>query len=82
MKRLTIATDDRQYGVKLQAEPNSEILGKRLKADFKRVAPAVKALTDEQLLQFQEDGMISVLGHELDNNHISNKVERTHTIAS
>ena len=34
--------DDSKYGISLQAEPDSDRLGKRLKADFKTVAPAVK----------------------------------------
>ena len=54
-----------RYGVKLQAEPDNERLGKRLKGDFKRVAPAVKALSDEQLVTFQSVGTIEVEGHEL-----------------
>ena len=65
MKQLTLATEDSKYGVKLQAEPDNERLGKRLKENFKRVAPAVKALTSEQLVAFQEEGKIEVEGHEL-----------------
>ena len=40
-------------------------LGKRLKGDFKAVAPAIKKLTNEQLEEFQEKGEIEVLGHTL-----------------
>ena len=65
MKQLTLATEDSKYGVKLQAEPDNERLGKRLKENFKRVAPAVKALTSEQLVAFQKEGKIEVEGHEL-----------------
>ena len=65
MKVLTLATEDSKYGVQLQAEPDSERLGKRLKGDFKRVAPAIKALSNEQLVAFQNEGTIEVEGHEL-----------------
>ena len=63
MRELTLAVEDSRYGVKLQGEPDNERLGKRLKADFKKVAPAVKALSSEQLTQFQQSGEITVEGH-------------------
>ena len=65
MRLLTLATEDSDYGVKLQADPDSERLGKRLKGNFKRVAPAIKALSNEQLLAFQSEGQIEVEGHQL-----------------
>ena len=60
-----MAAEDSRYGVRLQAEPNNMKLGKRLKGDFKAVAPAIKKLTNEQLEEFQERGEIEVLGHTL-----------------
>lgn len=63
MREMTLAVEDSRYGVQLQGEPDNERLGKRLKADFKRVAPAVKALSSEQLAQFQQSGEITVEGH-------------------
>ena len=42
VRSLVLAEDDSKYGISLQAEPDSDRLGKRLKADFKTVAPAVK----------------------------------------
>lgn len=65
MKELTLAEEDSKYGVKLQGEPDSDRLGKRLKADFRKVAPAVKALSTQQLEEFQEKGEIVVEGHTL-----------------
>ena len=65
MRELTLATEDSKYGVRLQGEPDNERLGKRLKGDFKKVAPAVKALTNEQLSQFQQSGEVTVEGHVL-----------------
>ena len=65
-RTLTLASEDSRYGVQLRAEPDSERLGKRLKGEFKKVAPAVKALTSQQLNQLQESGgEIQVLGHAL-----------------
>ena len=51
--------------MRLQAEPDNDRLGKRLKADFKKVAPAVKALSNDQLSQLQQTGEITVEGHVL-----------------
>lgn len=98
VRELTLATEDSQYGVRLQGEPDNERLGKRLKGEFKKVsqwsktttqwhysvllwfscrliilcwsvlwqvAPAVKTLSSEQLVQFQERGEIVVEGHTL-----------------
>ena len=65
MKKLTLATEDCKYGVQLKGEPDNERLGKRLKGDFKKVAPAIKALTSEQLAAFQTSEEISVYGHTL-----------------
>ena len=65
MKTLTLASEDSRYGVCLQGEPDNERLGKRLKGDFKKVAPAIKKLTNQQLTEFQEKGEIEVLGHTL-----------------
>ena len=65
IKKLTLASEDSKYGVHLQGEPDNERLGKRLKGDFKKVAPAIKALTSEQLTTFQESGEIMVEGHTL-----------------
>ena len=46
-------------------DPDSERLGKRLKGDLKRVAPAIKALSSQQLYQFQAKGEVIVEGHTL-----------------
>ena len=65
MRTLILAAEDSRYGVRLQAEPDNMKLGKRLKGDFKAIAPAIKKLTNEQLEEFQEKGEIVVLGHTL-----------------
>ena len=65
VKKLTLAAEDSKYGVHLQGEPDNERLGKRLKGDFKKVAPAIKALKSEQLTALQQSGKITVEGHVL-----------------
>ena len=50
VRSLVLAEDDSKYGISLQAEPDCDRLGKRLKADFKTVSPAVKGLYAIQTL--------------------------------
>ena len=69
VKVLTLTTEDME-GVRLQGEPDSDKLGKRLKGEFKRVAPAIKNLTNHQLEQLQETGEIEILGHTLSRDEI------------
>lgn len=66
VKKLTVTTDKQKYGVKLRAEPDHKTLGARLKGDFKRVAQAIKELTDEQLRKFVDTKEIVVEGHILE----------------
>lgn len=42
VKELSLAEDDSQYGVQLTAEPDNDRLGKRFKAEFKNLAPAIR----------------------------------------
>ena len=65
MKELVLATEDSKYGVQLKGDPDNERLGKRLKGDFKKVAPAIKALTNEALTELQANGEVTVEGHVL-----------------
>ena len=39
-------TEDSQYGVRLQGEPDNERLGKRLKGDFKKVCDWLSQLAN------------------------------------
>lgn len=41
---LVLVEEDKKYGVRFVAEPDNDRLGKRLKRDFKTVAPAVKGM--------------------------------------
>ncbi|XP_050186635.1 isoleucine--tRNA ligase, cytoplasmic [Myiozetetes cayanensis] len=65
VRRVTLSTDKEKYGVRLRAEPDHMVLGKRLKGAFKPLVAAIKELKSEQLEKFQETGTIVVEGHEL-----------------
>ena len=65
VKELILATEDSKYGVQLKGDPDNERLGKRLKGDFKKVAPAIKALTSKALTELQATGEVTVEGHVL-----------------
>lgn len=56
VRQLTLSTDKDKYGIRLRAEPDHMVLGKRLKGAFKAVTAAIKELTSEQLEAFQKTG--------------------------
>lgn len=57
MRALTLTADKGRYGVRLRAEPEHTVLGRRLKAAFKPLMAAIKELSSEQLETFQETGL-------------------------
>uniref|UniRef100_A0A3B3U9B0 Isoleucine--tRNA ligase, cytoplasmic n=1 Tax=Poecilia latipinna TaxID=48699 RepID=A0A3B3U9B0_9TELE len=65
VRQLTLSTEKDKYGIRLRAEPDHMVLGKRLKGAFKAVTASIKELTSEQLEAFQKTGSIVVDGHEL-----------------
>ncbi|KAM9409199.1 isoleucine--tRNA ligase, cytoplasmic [Pholidichthys leucotaenia] len=65
VRQLTLSTDKDKYGIRLRAEPDHMVLGKRLKGAFKAITASIKELTSEQLEAFQKTGSIVVDGHEL-----------------
>ncbi|XP_056381265.1 isoleucine--tRNA ligase, cytoplasmic [Hyla sarda] len=65
VRRVTVSTDKNKYGIRLRAEPDHMVLGKRLKGAFKSIMAAIKELRSEQLEEFQKTGSIMVEGHEL-----------------
>ncbi|KAF6327443.1 hypothetical protein mRhiFer1_006627 [Rhinolophus ferrumequinum] len=65
VRKVTLSTDKTKYGVRLRAEPDHMVLGKRLKGAFKTVMACIKQLSSEELEQFQKSGTIVVGGHEL-----------------
>ncbi|XP_062923638.1 isoleucine--tRNA ligase, cytoplasmic [Mobula hypostoma] len=65
VRQLTLSTDKDKYAIRLRAEPDHMVLGKRLKGAFKSVSAAIKGLQSAQLEEFQKTGTIIVEGHEL-----------------
>lgn len=57
VRQLTLSTDKDKYGIRLRAEPDHMVLGKRLKGAFKAVTASIKELTSEQLEAFQKTGI-------------------------
>lgn len=57
MRQLTLSSDKDKYGIRLRAEPDHMVLGKRLKGAFKAVTASIKELTSEQLEVFQKTGI-------------------------
>lgn len=56
VRKVTVSTDKNKYGIRLRAEPDHMVLGKRLKGAFKSVMAAIKDLKSEQLEEFQKTG--------------------------
>ncbi|XP_053324979.1 isoleucine--tRNA ligase, cytoplasmic [Spea bombifrons] len=65
VRQVTVSTNKDKYGIRLRAEPDHMVLGKRLKGAFKSVTAAIKELQSDQLEEFQKSGSIVVEGHEL-----------------
>lgn len=57
MRQLTLSTEKDKYGIRLKAEPDHMVLGKRLKGAFKSITASIRELTSEQLEDFQKSGM-------------------------
>ncbi|XP_029178290.1 isoleucine--tRNA ligase, cytoplasmic [Nylanderia fulva] len=66
VRKLTVTTDKKKYGVTLRAEPDHKTLGIRLKGEFKQIMQAIKELSDEQLQEFLATKEIVVQGHTLE----------------
>ncbi|MEE6527130.1 hypothetical protein FKM82_028255, partial [Ascaphus truei] len=65
VRQVTFSTNKDKYGIRLRAEPDHMVLGKRLKGAFKSVMAAIKELKSEQLEEFQRTGSIMVEKQEL-----------------
>lgn len=57
VRQLTLSTDKDKYGIRLRAEPDHMVLGKRLKGAFKSITASIKELKSEELEAFQRTGM-------------------------
>ncbi|XP_027691620.1 isoleucine--tRNA ligase, cytoplasmic [Vombatus ursinus] len=65
VRQVTLSTDKKKYGIRLRAEPDHMVLGKRLKGAFKAVMASIRELPSEQLERLQQTGSLVVDGHEL-----------------
>lgn len=60
IKELTLSSDKERYGVKIVAQPDFKVLGKKLKGDLKAATIEIKLLTDAQLENAQKNGGIQL----------------------
>ena len=70
IRKLTVSSDKQKYDVKLTAKPNHMLLGKRLKREFKPISAAIAKLTDSELMEMEETGSRSILGHVVEFNEL------------
>ncbi|XP_033647297.1 isoleucine--tRNA ligase, cytoplasmic-like [Asterias rubens] len=70
IRSVTTSQDKEKYGVSLKAEPDQAVLGRRLKGDLKKVAQAVRELTDAQLQEVRNVGRIEILGHVIEESEL------------
>ncbi len=73
VRSVTVSSDKKKYGVRLQAEPDFKALGAKLKGAMKSVMTAVKQLSDEQLTKFQQSGTMEVCGITLQSDEVKLK---------
>ncbi|KAJ9517652.1 hypothetical protein QJQ45_025121 [Haematococcus lacustris] len=65
VRQLEVCADPLKYAT-LRAEPDLQLLGKRLGRALKDVSAAVKALDSQQVLDLQAAGFVEVAGHRLE----------------
>lgn len=70
VRQVTTSSDKEKYGLRLKAVADYQILGKRLKGDFKTVLNALEGIEESELKKYQEHGKIVVAGHELSGDDI------------
>jgi len=64
VRELEVQTSDRN-DTKLQATPDSRLLGKRLGCNFKKVAIGIKKLSSERVAQLRREGRLVVEGQDV-----------------
>ncbi|PNW71377.1 hypothetical protein CHLRE_16g651750v5 [Chlamydomonas reinhardtii] len=65
VRSLETCADPLQYAT-LRAQPDWQILGKKLGKSMGAVAAAIKDLTDAQILDFEKSGTLSLAGHTIE----------------
>lgn len=66
IRKISTTTDKSKFGISLRAEPDHKTLGLRLKGDFKKVASAIKALTDSEINEMVKAGKRKIEGCDVD----------------
>lgn len=51
--------------VTFRVEPDNKLLGQRFGRDFKAIAPQIKALKHEQIVELRDNGKLNVAGHDI-----------------
>lgn len=67
VKNVVLST---QGNINFIAKPNWQVLGRQLKGDIGKVGTALKALSHDQLAEFQKTGEIVLEGHKLTTNDV------------
>ena len=67
VKNVVLST---QGNINFVAKPNWQVLGRQLKGDIGKVGAALKALSHDQLAEFQKSGEIVLEGHKLTTNDV------------
>lgn len=58
IRTLTTTSDKDKYSVSMKAKPDIKALGIRLKKDSKAVCAAITAMSNDDLVLLQEQGML------------------------
>jgi isoleucyl-tRNA synthetase len=75
---LETCSDPLKYAV-LKAEPIFSLLGKRLGKSMGTISSHIKSLDSQQVSQFQKEGRLQILDHEIKLNEVSLRYEFLHT---
>jgi len=75
---LETCSDPLKYAV-LKAEPIFSLLGKRLGKSMGTISSHIKSLESQQVSQFQKEGRLQILDHEIKLNEVSLRYEFLHT---
>lgn len=70
VRSIVLSQDKKKYGVTLRAEPDSKLLGIRLKGDAKVVSQKIRELSDNDIQEQTKRGYFEVAGHRLELNEV------------
>ncbi|KHJ41785.1 isoleucine--tRNA ligase [Trichuris suis] len=73
IRQLFTSNDTVRWGIRLAVEPNYRLLGERLKKDMPNVVAALKALSDQQILEFDRKGVLRIAGYTIEKEEASVK---------